>query len=100
MADNPNYPIGTASVSWLDSGGTIHLRVYTCDGYNVIERCWDGSSWTNGSFSAPGSDVSATCWMNASGANIRVYCTFQDKTIEYCWDAGGSGWYEGAYTTV
>ena len=100
MADNPSFPIGTASVSWLDGGGTIHIRVYTCDGYNVRERCWDGSGWTNGAFSAAGSDVSATIWMNASGANIRVYCTFENKTVEYCWDAGGSGWYEGAYTTT
>ena len=50
MADNPNFPIGTAAVSWLDGGGTIHIRVYSSDGYNVTERCWDGSGWTNGSF--------------------------------------------------
>jgi hypothetical protein len=98
--DNPNFPIGTASVSWLDGGGTVHLRVYSTDGYNVSERCWDGSGWTNGGFKAAGSQVSATCWQNSAGANIRVYCNFEDKTIEYCWDAGGSGWYQGAYTTV
>lgn len=94
--DNPNYPVSTASVSWLDSGGTIHIRVYSCDGYTVIERCWDGSGWTNGGFKEAGSAVSATAW---GEANIRVYCTFQDKTVEYCWDNGGSGWYQGAYTT-
>ena len=48
--DNPNYPIGTASVSWLDESGQIHIRVYSTDGYNVSERCWDGNGWTNGGF--------------------------------------------------
>ncbi|HST36004.1 MAG TPA: hypothetical protein VLK25_05180 [Allosphingosinicella sp.] len=95
-----NDPIGTASVSWLDSCGQVHLRVYSSDGYNVIERCWDSSgAWTNGGFNAPGDQVSATCWQSSAGANIRVYCNFEGKTVEYCWDAGGSGWYQGAYTT-
>lgn len=98
--DNPNFPVGTAAVSWLDGNGTVHLRVYSSDGYNVTERCWDGSGWTDGGFKAAGDQVSATCWQNQSGACIRVYCNFQDKTVEYCWDAGGSGWYQGAYTTT
>ena len=96
MSDIPTMPIGTAAVSWQDSGG-LHLRVYSTDGYNVLERCYDGSSWTNGSFSAPGSDVSATCWQDSAGVYIRVYCTFQDTTTEWCWDPG-TGWYKGAYT--
>lgn len=96
--DNPNFPIGTASVSWTDASGTVHIRVYSCDGYTVIERCWDGSSWTGGGFKAAGSDVSATCWQWQGQTSIRVYCTFQDKTIEYCSDGGGD-WYQGAYTT-
>ena len=96
MSDIPTMPIGTAAVSWQDSGG-LHLRVYSTDGYNVLERCYDGSSWTNGSFSAPGSDVSATCWQSSAGVYIRVYCTFQDTTTEWCWDPG-TGWYKGAYT--
>ena len=33
--DDPNYPIGTASVSWLDFSQTVHIRVYSTDGYNV-----------------------------------------------------------------
>jgi hypothetical protein len=98
--DNPNFPIGTASVSWLDSGGGVHIRVYSCDGYTVTERCWDGSGWTDGGFKAAGSAVSATGWQNQAGESIRVYCTFEDATVEYCWDAGGSGWYQGAYTTL
>lgn len=98
--DNPNYPVGTASVSWLDGGGTVHIRVYSTDGYNVSERCWDGSSWTTGGFSAAGGQVSATCWQDSSGNHyLRVYCNFQDKTVEYCSDAAGA-WYEGGYTTT
>jgi hypothetical protein len=93
-----NDPIGTAAVNWVDSGGQVHLRVYSCDGYNVTERCWDGSGWTNGSFSQPGSAVSATSWQTKAGLSIRVYCTSDDQTVEYCIDQGG-GWYKGAYTT-
>ena len=97
MADNPNYPVGTAAVSWTDSGG-VHIRVYSTDGYNVIERCWDGSAWVNGGFSAPGSQVSATSWQAQGGISIRVYCTFENKTVEWCADPGGN-WYQGAFTT-
>ena len=97
--DNPSFPIGTAAVSWTDRGGQIHIRVYSTDGYNVIERCWDGSGWSNGQFKAPGSDVSATSWLDSDGnIHIRVYCTFQDKTVEWCSDTA-SGWGQGAYTT-
>ena len=99
MADIPSMPIGTASISWLDSGGTTHIRVYSTDGYKVEERCWDGSEWAMGSFSAEGSQVSATCWQGQDGLHLRVYCTFQNKTVEYCIDQGG-GWYVGAYSTV
>jgi hypothetical protein len=97
--DNPNFPVGTAAVSWLDSGGTIHIRVYSTDGFNVSERCWDGSGWTNGSFGQAGSAVSATCWQGSGGLSIRVYCNFEDTTTEWCIDQGG-GWYKGAYTTM
>jgi hypothetical protein len=90
-------PIGTASVSWTDGNGGLHIRVYSTDGYKVIERCWDGG-WTNGSFKAAGSQVSATCWVQNGNPSIRVYCTFQDKTVEYCSDHGGA-WYQGGYTT-
>jgi hypothetical protein len=97
MADIPTMPIRTAAVSWQDSGG-LHLRVYSSDGYNVIERCADaGTDWTAGSFTAPGSDVSATCWQDDGGVHIRVYCTAEDATTEWCFDAG-SGWSKGSYT--
>ena len=96
MSDKFTMPIGTAVVSWQDTGG-LHLRVYSTDGYTVTERCADtGSDWTNGSFTAAGSDVSATCWQDSAGVHIRVYCTFEDVTTEWCWD--GSGWVQGAYT--
>lgn len=98
MADNPKMPIGTAVVSWQDSGG-LHIRVYSTDGYKVIERCADSGSanWVDGAFTAPGSDVSATCWQDNDGVHIRVYCTFQDSTTEWCFDPG-TNWTQGAYT--
>jgi len=92
-----NMPIATAVVSWLDGGGQLHIRVYSCDGYTVTERCADGQGWTTGQFSQPGAAVSATCWNASDGAHIRVYCTFEDKTTEYCWDPA-TGWTQGSYT--
>ena len=93
-----SLPVGTASVNWVDSSGHVHIRVYSTDGYNVTERCWDGSGWTNGAFKAAGDDVSATSWQDKGGLHIRVYCNFEDVTTEWCIDQGG-GWYKGAYTT-
>jgi hypothetical protein len=94
-----NDPIGTAAVSWFDGGGGLHIRVYSTDGYTVTERCADpgGGGWTTGSFSQPGSAVSATCWNDSAGTHIRVYCTFEDGTTEWCNDPG-SGWTKGGYT--
>ncbi len=98
MSDMSSMPIGTAVVSWQDSSG-LHIRVYSTDGYNVIERCIDtgGSGWTTGAFSAQGGDVSATCWQDSAGVHIRVYCTFEDGTTEWCNDPG-AGWQKGSYT--
>lgn len=98
MATTPSTPISTAAVNWLDGSGQIHIRVYSTDGYNVTERCWDGNGWTDGSFKASGEAVSATSWQGSGGLSIRVYCTFEDVTTEWCIDQGG-GWYVGAYTT-
>ena len=97
MSSHPNFPIDTASVSWLDDSGQVHIRVYSSDGYNVTERCWDASGWTAGSFAAQGSTISATAWQDGAGTSIRVYCTFQDKSTEWCSDQGGA-WYQGEYT--
>jgi hypothetical protein len=97
---NPNFPIGTAAISWFDSGGGLHIRVYSSDGYNVTERCIDpNSGWTTGAFSEAGSQISATCWNASDGVHVRVYCNFQNKTTEWCNDPG-SGWTKGSYTTV
>ena len=96
--DNPNFPVATAAVSWIDSGGQVHIRVYSTDGYSVTERCFDGQGWATGQFKQPGSAVSATCWTGGDGLHIRVYCTFEDKTVEWCADPG-SDWTQGAYTT-
>ena len=78
-------------------------RAFTCasiesDGYTVTERCYDQGAWTTGGFSQSGDGVSATCWQQNGGPSIRVYCTFEDTTTEWCWDTGGSGWYKGAYS--
>ncbi len=90
-------PISTASISWFDSGNVLHIRVYSCDGYTVTERCEDGNGWTTGAFSQAGSAVSAICWNASDGVHIRVYCTFEDKTTEWCMDPGAS-WTQGSYT--
>lgn len=99
MAGNPGYPTDTATVSWFYPAGTLHIRVYASDGYTVTERCNDqgGSGWTTGQFKQSGSQVSATVWLASDGAHIRVYCTFQDKTTEWCNDPS-TGWTEGSYT--
>jgi hypothetical protein len=76
MATNPPFlPVGTASISWVDSGGAVHLRVYATDGYTVNERCFDDGAWTTGIFSQAGGTVSATSWTDSGGLHIRVYCT-------------------------
>lgn len=98
MADDPNYPIGTASVAWTDKSGASQIHVFSCDGYNVIERYWNGSGWSTGDLKKPGNQVSATGYMLDDGFRIRVYCTSENKTIEWCKDGDG-GWYEGAFTT-
>jgi len=100
MADNPNYPVSTAAISWVDTSGNVHLRVYSCDGYTVTERSSDpGATWTTGTFSQPGAAVSATCWQDHAGVHIRVYCTNDDQTIEWCQDPGSQTWFQGQYTT-
>ena len=93
-----SFPIATAAINWSDAGGQLHIRVYSSDGYHVSERCNDGQGWTTGEFRQSGSDVSATCWNADDGIHLRVYCTFQDKTIEWCNDPG-TGWTQGSYTT-
>lgn len=91
------YPVDTAAISWVDATGATHIRVYWCDCYTVKDRCWDGNSWTDGSFSQQGGQVTATCWPLEGSVAIRVYCTFEDSITEWCSDAGGA-WYQGGFT--
>lgn len=98
MSDQPNMPVSTAVVSWSANGSTW-LRVYSCDGYNVTEMSTETGQWAATGFTAPGSDVSATCWQDSNGLHFRVYCTIDDTTTEWCNDGGASGnWYQGQYT--
>jgi hypothetical protein len=96
MADNPSYPIGTASVSWFDKNGQLNIRVYSTDGYTVTEQYNAGNGWLVGA-TFPGSNVSATVWSDSEGEHIRVYATFQDTTTEWCNDPS-TGWTKGSYT--
>lgn len=100
MSGDPKYPISTAVVNWFDTAGQLHIRVYSCDGYEVIERCNDGNGWVTGQFKAPGSHVSATAWMAGNGANIRVYCTSDDVTTEWVCDPANTSWTQGTCTTT
>lgn len=97
MTDNPNFPISTAAINWFDSAGQLHIRIYSSDGYNVIERCNDGQGWRTGQFKQPGKQVSAMQWTVADGTHIRVYCTTDDVTTEWCEDPA-TGWTKGSYT--
>lgn len=97
MTTTPSYPIDTAAVSWIDTSNIAQLHVFSSDGYTVTERYWAGSSWATGSFSAQGSQVSATAYVLNGQPYLRVYCNFEDQTVEYCQDAGGA-WYQGSYT--
>ena len=97
MTDNPNFPISTAAINWFDSAGQLHIRIYSSDGYNVTERCNDGQGWRTGQFKQPGKQVSAMQWTVADGTHIRVYCTTDDVTTEWCGDPA-TGWTKGSYT--
>jgi hypothetical protein len=92
-----NYPIATASVSWVDGAGKAHIQVFWTDGYTIKNRVFD-NGWTDGNFDAKGSDVSATCWIQNGVAAIRVYCTNDDQIAEWCSDDGGNTWYAGGFT--
>lgn len=95
--DNENFPIATAAVNWFDTSNQLHIRVYSTDGYNITERCWDGQGWTTGGFVAPGGAVSATAWTASDGAHVRVYATNDDATTEWCFDPA-TNWTQGSYT--
>lgn len=97
MADDTNFVTETACINWFDSSHQLHIRVYSSNGDTITERSNDGSGWTTGTFSQPGSHVSAMVWTVNGGAYVRVYCTVEGTTTEWCWDPG-TGWYKGGYT--
>jgi hypothetical protein len=103
-ADNPKYPIATASVSYFDpnNANALNIHVFSTDGYTVTERYAvsnESGGWMTGEFNQPGSAVSATAWVDSAGAHVRVYCTFNDGTTEWCLDPG-TMWTKGAYTNI
>lgn len=102
--DNPQFPIATATVSYFDpnNGNALTLHVFSTDGYRVTQRyaTSNGSGWVTGAFDEPGSAVSATTWNDSAGSHVRVYCTSDDGTTEYCWDPGSTAWTVGSYTNV
>ena len=82
-----------SAVSWYDS--QPHLRVYTSNGSQVTEQAYDGS-WYKGAFSAQGTTVGATSWLEGSQIHIRVYVAGTDGNVtEYCWDK--DQWYVGQF---
>jgi hypothetical protein len=95
--DNSSYPISTCAASWFDSAHTLHIRVYSSDGYTITERCNDGQGWVTGA-SFKGNQASVTVWQDSTGEHIRLYVTNADTTTEYCNDPGTSGWTTGQYT--
>jgi len=91
------------ATSW-QSGGNIHLRVYSLAGGTLLERCWDTNSWYTGALTnnkyPSSTGAEATSWLDGSGAiHIRVYAVNNGKIMEYCWDGGGP-WYVGALSNV
>jgi hypothetical protein len=92
MADDPIKTVGHAAISWSDSRHGSQARRYSSDGHEVVEHVWDGSRWTKTGFTAPGDQVSASCWVDQKGAHIRIACTFKGKVVEYASDPG-TDWY-------
>ena len=96
--DPNSLPVSTANIAWVDTDGTTHWRVYSCDGYNVVERCKDGSNdWYTGQFVEPGSAVSASVHQNGDIFYIDVFITGDDKTVQFQYD-DITGWTKGDYT--
>lgn len=82
----------TAAVSWHKSlHDQHHIRLFTCDGVTVRERCCDGGRWSFGALSQQAEMVTAAQFHEG---HLRVYCTNGDSTTEWCYD-GNKGWYKG-----
>ena len=95
--DNPNYPVSTAAVAF-DNGSAVELHVFSCDGFNVVQRVSTSNGWVDGTLSVSGSTVSAAGWTDVNGPHLRVYCTTENTTLEWCQDGDGAAWYQGQYT--
>jgi len=101
MASNAPQTIATASASWVDAQGKIHLHVFSTDGFTVTERVVapTPSGWADGTLSQPANAISATAWVDANGGHVRVYCTNEDATTEWCLDGDtATDWVQGGYT--
>ncbi|MGC2238235.1 MAG: hypothetical protein WA584_18925 [Pyrinomonadaceae bacterium] len=87
-----------SSVSWFLKG-QIYLRVYTSTGTKITERCWDKDKWYTGAFSAEGSAVGGTGWLDSGGQiHLRIYvCNPAGQIVEKCWDK--DKWYDGAFAS-
>lgn len=84
------------AVSWVDK--QVHLRVYSGNGSQVTERCYDGANWYTGAFSQPGTTVGATSWLDSTGQiHLRVYVgsSANGAINEWCWDK--DKWYAGVF---
>jgi hypothetical protein len=101
MASNAPQTIATASASWIDAQGGLHLHVFSTDGFTVTERYAAPSTngWTDGTLSQPATALSATAWVDPNGGHVRVYCTNEDATTEWCLDGDtATQWYQGQYS--
>ena len=87
----------TSSISWIDSGRGIHIRVYKSINNVVTERCWDGNGWFTGSFSQPGSQSSAVAWQDGGNLHVRLYISYASNIQEYTCDPQ-SCWAKGAFS--
>jgi hypothetical protein len=84
-----------SATSWVENGP--HLRVYRSNANTIAERCYDGGAWYSGAFSAQGTTVGSTSWLEGSQIHIRVYVGdgSDGPVTEYCWDQ--DHWYRGAF---
>jgi hypothetical protein len=76
-----------AAVSWRNSQGDVHIRVYFQDTANrLVEQCNDHGSWATGGLSRPVATVSAgvaaTQWTDAAGFHLQVYW-FTELILSY-----------------
>ena len=74
------------ATSWVDSGGTCHIRLYIGNNGRITDYCWDGSSWKPGECSVEGVEASATSWMVDGSIRVRLYVRQSDGNCDRCCD--------------